>query len=292
MAGAGLLVLCLGVAGWQAWHGREPAPIAVRTLAASNRAEIRVQVAGAVVAPGVYRLAQGDRIEDAVRAAGGFSTEADAARINLAQRVRDEQRLEVPFLPGSAGALSEVAGIAAGQGTTAAPATTARRVAARTSASESTPRPTVTPRPQATPRPASTERPERTARPTVTARSESTPRPESTERTTRPTNTAHPTSTARPTATPRAEPTTRPQPTAPLAPAARLESATTVVGRLNVNAATAAQLEALPGIGEVSARRIVEYREAHGAIRSLEQLRQAGLTEAVLRRAADFLAFD
>jgi competence ComEA-like helix-hairpin-helix protein len=61
---------------------------------------------------------------------------------------------------------------------------------------------------------------------------------------------------------------------------------------VNVNTATAAQLEKLPGIGAVSARRILDYRTANGPIRSLDQLRQAGLSEAVIRQAADYLAFD
>ncbi len=84
--------------------------------------------------------------------------------------------------------------------------------------------------------------------------------------------------------TPRPE---RPSPTPrPTDPAQRAD------GKVNVNTATAAQLEKLPGLGEVSARRIVEYREAHGPITSLEQLRQAGISDAILRRAADYLAFD
>jgi len=63
-------------------------------------------------------------------------------------------------------------------------------------------------------------------------------------------------------------------------------------GKLNVNTATAAQLEKLPGIGEISARRIIEYREANGPITSIEQLRQAGISDAILRRAADYLTFE
>ena len=38
-------------------------------------------------------------------------------------------------------------------------------------------------------------------------------------------------------------------------------------GRVRVNAATTSELEALPGVGPVLARRIVEHREAHGAFR-------------------------
>ena len=41
---------------------------------------------------------------------------------------------------------------------------------------------------------------------------------------------------------------------------------------LNLNTATQEELAQLPGIGEELARRIVEYREAHGAFESMEEL--------------------
>jgi competence protein ComEA len=43
-------------------------------------------------------------------------------------------------------------------------------------------------------------------------------------------------------------------------------------GKVNLNSATADQLEALPGIGEVLARRIVDYRTQHGPFRSVRDL--------------------
>ncbi|MBB6673947.1 ComEA family DNA-binding protein [Cohnella nanjingensis] len=45
-------------------------------------------------------------------------------------------------------------------------------------------------------------------------------------------------------------------------------------GLLNLNAATAEQLDALPGIGPAKARAIVEYRDAKGPFRSVDDLRQ------------------
>jgi competence protein ComEA len=44
-------------------------------------------------------------------------------------------------------------------------------------------------------------------------------------------------------------------------------------GVLNLNAATPDQLEQLPGVGEVLARRIVEFRDTHGGFRTVDQLR-------------------
>jgi competence protein ComEA len=42
--------------------------------------------------------------------------------------------------------------------------------------------------------------------------------------------------------------------------------------RININTATADELEALPGIGEVIARRIIAYREQNGPFRSVDDL--------------------
>lgn len=41
---------------------------------------------------------------------------------------------------------------------------------------------------------------------------------------------------------------------------------------LNINTATAEELETLPGIGEVLAKRIVDYRESCGAFLAVEEL--------------------
>jgi competence protein ComEA len=42
--------------------------------------------------------------------------------------------------------------------------------------------------------------------------------------------------------------------------------------RININTATAKELEALPGVGEVIAARIVAYREQAGPFRSVDDL--------------------
>ena len=47
--------------------------------------------------------------------------------------------------------------------------------------------------------------------------------------------------------------------------------------RLNLNIATAAELEALHGIGPVTAQRILEYRSQHGRFVSVEELVEAKL---------------
>lgn len=55
-----------------------------------------VQVNGAVKAPGVYKLAAGSRIFQAVEQAGGLSEQADAEKINQAEYVRDGQMIYIP----------------------------------------------------------------------------------------------------------------------------------------------------------------------------------------------------
>jgi competence protein ComEA len=45
-------------------------------------------------------------------------------------------------------------------------------------------------------------------------------------------------------------------------------------GPLNLNAATAAQFEALPGIGPVLAQHMVDYRTKHGQFKTVDELRQ------------------
>jgi competence protein ComEA len=64
-----------------------------------------VDVAGAVLRPGVYRLKRGARVADAIARAGGPTRRADVALVNLAAPVADGQQIVVPRrVPGAAAA--------------------------------------------------------------------------------------------------------------------------------------------------------------------------------------------
>lgn len=141
------------------------------------RQEMAVHVAGAVATPGVYRLAQGARVADALAAAGGATAEAAADVLNLAAPVADGDKVYV-FTRQEAGA----------QGCTPAAAAGATH--------------------------------------------------------------------------------------SPVAAASGNEAKPTAVkpGKVNINTASAAQLDALSGITPSVAQAIVEYRTSHGPIQRLEEL--------------------
>jgi len=71
-----------------------------------------VQVTGAVARPGVYSLPAGSRVGDAIKAAGGYSTDVDPraaeTALNLAARLQDAESIVVPrrgeTVPGSGAA--------------------------------------------------------------------------------------------------------------------------------------------------------------------------------------------
>ena len=57
---------------------------------------IFVDIKGEVKKPGVYQMKVGDRVKDAIEAAGGMTAEADSQKVNLAQRVEDQMVIVVP----------------------------------------------------------------------------------------------------------------------------------------------------------------------------------------------------
>jgi competence protein ComEA len=83
---------------FEASSSEEPVPESPDTL--SGR-QLVVDVSGAVRKPGVYRLKEKSRIEDALLAAGGVSEDADqeyiARSVNLASVLSDGAKVYIPF---------------------------------------------------------------------------------------------------------------------------------------------------------------------------------------------------
>jgi competence protein ComEA len=128
---AALIVVILGVrfmhgqahgaAAAAAGDGTAATAPAVRVESRPAGAAI-VHVAGAVQRPGVYRMRDGERIQDAVRRAGGARRGADLNAINLAAKVADGQQVVVPRrVAGAAQSGTSVPGTAAEAGTQSQP---------------------------------------------------------------------------------------------------------------------------------------------------------------------------
>jgi competence protein ComEA len=87
-----------------------PPPVLQPTLS-TVPSPVVVHVVGAVHRPGLYRLAQGDRVADAVARAGGATRKADLSLVNLAALVSDGEQVAVPRRgPPGAGAGPAAAG--------------------------------------------------------------------------------------------------------------------------------------------------------------------------------------
>lgn len=101
IVGALLLIGALFIAGrYLAGSGAAeettPAELASGELRAEPAPRLIVHVVGAVRRPGLYRLANGARIADALRRAGGATRRADLTLVNLAAPVSDGTQVVVP----------------------------------------------------------------------------------------------------------------------------------------------------------------------------------------------------
>ena len=125
-AAGGMLSLVFAATLWLAASAGSARDVSLEPLSAepggSGRAaapgSLVVEVAGAVVRPGVYTLPGGSRIGDAIALAGGFSVSVDAAAanaaLNLAAPAVDGTKVQVPVR----GAATPSVPRAAGGGTT------------------------------------------------------------------------------------------------------------------------------------------------------------------------------
>ena len=108
---AAATLIAIGVLVARGWLDR-PQPVQIVPLPLDPA--IKVAVRGAVNAPGTYTLSAGDRVDDAIRAAGGLTADADERAINPARRIVDEQEIWVPrrgeAAPSGVGAVTPTAG--------------------------------------------------------------------------------------------------------------------------------------------------------------------------------------
>jgi len=88
-----------------------PAAGVASTEATATAATVTVHVVGAVHRPGVYALAEGSRVRDALAAAGGCVGDAMLEAVNLARILADGEQVRIPTAEEvAAGAVASAAG--------------------------------------------------------------------------------------------------------------------------------------------------------------------------------------
>lgn len=101
----GILLILVGVGGLfskkeESVEGTtvvETTTLAEKTeVSTTQETVIFVDIKGAVKNPGVYQMKVGDRVKDALDAAGGLTEEADSQKVNLAKRLEDQMAIVVP----------------------------------------------------------------------------------------------------------------------------------------------------------------------------------------------------
>ena len=121
---AAAVVLAL-LSAWYLTRPRSSADAAPPPAAASidvrdeGGGNVTIDVAGAVRKPGVYRLASSERVEDALKRAGGPTRRADLSQINRAAKLEDGRQILVPLRPSKS--TTPTAAAAAGASAPAAP---------------------------------------------------------------------------------------------------------------------------------------------------------------------------
>ncbi len=114
---AALLAVALVTLVIQRRNDHQPLEINLASLTPTPGGPIQVYVTGAVAHPGVYELHDGDRVVDALVAAGGQAPEANVEAVNLALRLHDEDQVAIPRQGApvaTSGSSSDVAGTSNG----------------------------------------------------------------------------------------------------------------------------------------------------------------------------------
>jgi len=97
--------VCSAITSYYLFYNVSPptkdAVVSLRVSSTSNNIQsIYVDISGAVRHPGLYQMSEGDRIQEVIKKAGGYTDEADTGYIshalNLAQRLKDQDKIYIP----------------------------------------------------------------------------------------------------------------------------------------------------------------------------------------------------
>lgn len=100
LGGVGLALVAFGLFQYMNHKTEEPPIVFEESKEEEKPTEVIVDVSGAVIKPGVYKLTSKSRIVDALAEAGGLSEDADREyvekNINLAGKVTDGAKIYIP----------------------------------------------------------------------------------------------------------------------------------------------------------------------------------------------------
>ena len=91
----GLLIAVILVGGAVFLYRQTFKPHAEEIVISPPSPEISVYVEGEVANPGIYNLENGDRVADAIEAAGGFTGNADQSSVNLSATLKEGAQIHV-----------------------------------------------------------------------------------------------------------------------------------------------------------------------------------------------------
>lgn len=91
----GILVLVLALI----WRGTRTDTVVLHVHRTTDPNLVRVYVGGEVRSPGLYSLARGSRVADAIDLAGGVTDRGDTSRLGMAAPLRDADQIIVAVLP-------------------------------------------------------------------------------------------------------------------------------------------------------------------------------------------------